>query len=362
MIQDLQKDSIKKILIFQQRQIGDLVLATPSIELVAKQFPNAEIHVFTEKKCVPILLHNPYISKILVLDKSKLTTLWKSIKFYWSIAKQNYDMIIALQHLPRLRWILAFSHAKYKIGLKNRFYNRIFYTHVVPIKGNYAAEEKASILRILDIHWNKEAPTIYLTEKEHAEAKTILSSHNISQNTLFITLDPTHRRITRQYPLNSYAQLVDILAEQYQNIKILPIYGPGEENEIKELVESVKNKSALILPPNMLSLRQLAAIISYAKVHIGNCSAPRHIATAVSTPTFTILGSTGGIWRYPSALHKDISAGLNCQPCFKNICPRLDNKNACLVSLPPRWVADSIIAHIQTITRQKNDTTTFHIS
>lgn len=40
---------IKKILVCQLRQIGDVMLSTPVAELLAQKFPDAEIHYFTEK-------------------------------------------------------------------------------------------------------------------------------------------------------------------------------------------------------------------------------------------------------------------------------------------------------------------------
>ena len=48
---DLATFSPKRILVCQLRQIGDVVLATPSIELLKRRYPDAEIHLLTENKC-----------------------------------------------------------------------------------------------------------------------------------------------------------------------------------------------------------------------------------------------------------------------------------------------------------------------
>ena len=50
---DLATFSPKRILVCQLRQIGDVVLATPSIELFKRRYPDAEIHLLTEKKMCP---------------------------------------------------------------------------------------------------------------------------------------------------------------------------------------------------------------------------------------------------------------------------------------------------------------------
>ena len=45
---DIAALSPRKILVCQLNQIGDVLLMTPSLELLARRFPDAEIHVVTE--------------------------------------------------------------------------------------------------------------------------------------------------------------------------------------------------------------------------------------------------------------------------------------------------------------------------
>ena len=58
---DLSSLHPKRILVCQQRQIGDVLLSTPVFELLKRRVPEAELHLFTEKKCEPLLRHNPFI-------------------------------------------------------------------------------------------------------------------------------------------------------------------------------------------------------------------------------------------------------------------------------------------------------------
>lgn len=60
----LPPESVRRILVCQLRQIGDVLLTTPSLELLARRYPGAEIHVFTEKKCLPMLQGNPHVHTI----------------------------------------------------------------------------------------------------------------------------------------------------------------------------------------------------------------------------------------------------------------------------------------------------------
>lgn len=38
-----------RILVCQLRQIGDVILSTPCLELLKRRYPESELHVFTEK-------------------------------------------------------------------------------------------------------------------------------------------------------------------------------------------------------------------------------------------------------------------------------------------------------------------------
>ncbi|MDY7001185.1 MAG: glycosyltransferase family 9 protein, partial [Thermodesulfobacteriota bacterium] len=98
---NLDPKKVDKILVCQLRQIGDVLLATPSIRLLKKAFPESEIHILTEKKSAPILEHNPDLAKIWAIDKKRLNHLGKELVFYFQVARQRFDLLVDFQQLPR---------------------------------------------------------------------------------------------------------------------------------------------------------------------------------------------------------------------------------------------------------------------
>ncbi|MDQ7031322.1 MAG: glycosyltransferase family 9 protein [Desulfonauticus sp.] len=335
--------SPKKILVCQLRQIGDVILTTPAIQLLHEKFPQAKIYLYTEKKCAHLLEHNPHIYKIIPLDKKKLKNFWDEVKFYYQVAKHDFDLIIDFQQLPRSRFVALFSKAKIKLTYTPPWYNRLFYTHWTNSLPGYAVYSKLSILRLLGIQPQIIKPQIYLTPEEIAWAKDYLTSLTANQYQI-ITFDPTHRRITRRWPTEHYALLGKLIGQKFPFTKIFLLYGPGEFEVAQKIYSSDPN--VFILPQKILSLREMAAIIHQASLHIGNCSAPRHIAVALDTPSLIILGATSSSWTYPDPKkHKDISLGLACQPCNQNTCPHVN----CLKQLTPEQVLSQSIDWIKTI-------------
>ncbi len=319
----------KKILVCQLRQLGDVILATPSFEILKKKYPQAELHVLTEKKCVPLLEQNPYIYKIWSLDKTILSSLIKELLWYWNVAQTNFDLIVDFQQLPRCRWIVAFSRAPVKLTYAPPWYTKILYTHFIkPIDG-YSAMSKASILRPLGIHWNGEQPCIYLTSEEKKSAQNFLITLGLKINHFLITIDPTHKQKTRRWPIKHYIQLMKDICNAYPSTCFLLLWGPGEYEYVQPISACKELQSYLLLPKDMLTLRTMAACIHKAQIHIGNCSAPRHIAVAVNTPSFTILGSTSSAWTFPSTDHNHIQANISCQPCNHNTCSHIKCLNNC---------------------------------
>lgn len=336
-------EKVRRILVCQLRQIGDVLLSTPAIELLRRQYPAAEIHFFTEKKCTPMLEGNPNIHTLWALDRKKLPTLLQEIAWYWQVARQGYDMVIDFQQLPRCRWVVGFSGAPVRLTHTPPWYNRPLYTHWTDMRGGYSAMSKASVLEPLGIRWNGEKPRLYLAGHERDAMRTMLAGLGLQAGHRLVTVDPTHRRATRRWPAEHYARLMTIAAERDASLRFLPLWGPGEEDDIRAMVAASGCAERILLPQRMLTLREMAACIGEAALHVGNCSAPRHIAVAVDTPSFVILGSTAGAWTFPSPEHRHIASTIACQPCNRNECDHI----SCLNGLDPAVVADVMLEHMQ---------------
>lgn len=340
-------EAVKSILVCQLRQIGDVLLTTPAIELLAARYPDAQIHVLTEKKCFPMLEHNPHIHTIWPLDKQALRNPLKEVAYYRKIAATRFDLAVDFQQLPRCRAAMFWARATVRLSFPPPWYLSALYTHWHKPQQGYSAQQKAEVLAPLGISWNGEKPRLYLTEDERAKAMRTLEPGNFAHRP-FISLDITHRHATRRWPARHYAALLDKLAEALPEWGFFLPYGPGEEQDVRTLAAACTHTERILIPEEVLSLRHMAACMQRASLHLGNCSAPRHMAVALDVPSFTILGSTSQGWTFPSAEHTHILARdhmpMPCQPCNKNACP---NQFACLEKLTPDLVFPFVMEHLK---------------
>lgn len=344
-MKDITAISPKRILVCQLRQIGDVVLSTPSVNLLHKKFPDAEIHILTEEKCMQVFENNPAVSHVWPIVKSELRNPLKALSFYRKVGRNGYDLVVDFQQLPRCRWVMMFCNAPVKLSYSPPWYNSFLYTNwPESIPGGYAAKYKAGVLKPLGIEWAGERPEIFISEAEREEAQRCLLSLGVLENESLVTIDPSHRRYTRRWPAEHYAKLLQMIAEKRPEYKFFLLYGPGEKN----VAASVKNIAGLgdkcVMFEKSGSLRIMAALIERAMLHIGNCSAPRHFAVGVGTPSITPPGSSSSAWTFPSPEHVEVVPDLDCQPCGNESCERGDL--ACLRNLLPEEVLLKVLEKI----------------
>ena len=345
-IKDISHIHPRRILICQLRQIGDVVLTTHVIQLLKERFPDASIDFFTEKKCAPVLENNPYLSEIKILDKKKLTSFARELACYWKIARSGYDLVIDFQQLPRCRFVVLFSRAPVRFTSSPPWYNRWLYTHWIPLENGHPIPRKAQLLAPLGIEWKEELPHIFLTREEKQEAADLLAAHGVQHDDILITVAPTHHSATRRWPARHYGELIRLAVRENTKIKCLLLYGPGERACVDEVIQTAQCPDHCILPESMLSLRQMAAIIEKADLHLGNCSSPRHFAVALGTPSLTVIGAAGTGWTFASPEHTDVIKNLPCQPCKQGRCAQ--GNTPCLQELSPETVLCSLRKALKT--------------
>lgn len=340
-----------RILVCQQRQIGDVLLASPVFEVLKKRFPKAELHIFTEQKCEPLLRHNPYIDVFHLIDKKK--GFFQQLAFYRSVASCRFDLVIDLQQLPRCRMMTLASRAPVRLSFPASALSRFIYNRLVTPKDGYASETKISLLEPFGIHWQKEGPRIFLTEEEKTQARKILADCGLSAESRLIVIDSTHRRASKRWPAERFAALMRLLKEKDGAFRFLLLRGPGEEQDIQHLralcLSLGLNEADLLIPQPVPEIRLSAACMAEAELLIGNCSSPRHMAAALNVPSLVIPGASGTAWKYPSPMHRELRPDLPCQPCSKTQC----DDPQCLLRVTPE---DALVVALELLQEDSRKT------
>lgn len=322
-------NTAEHILVIQLRQVGDVLLTTPALKVLRDHYPHSRISYLTETGPAALLRGNPHLDALVIRDRKN--TLLEDARLVWKLRQARYDLVIDFFCNPRSAWMSFLTGAPHRIagyhGGRTWWYTE---TPRIDSGKGYAADDKIALLRAIGIAGELVPPVLVTSQEVKQYIEDFFTNIYAGEQPEgpLITIDPTSRRQAKRWIPERYVQLADRLVERYQ-ARVIFVWGPGEREMVASLAQQGKYAHTLACETDLM---QLAALIQKSDLHIGNCSAPRHIAVAVGTPSLTIMGPTvPANWTYPSPLHRAIQGKVPCLECHKTDCKAHDCMNALTV-------------------------------
>ncbi len=345
----MKKKIPQKFLLIQFRQIGDVILTTPIPKILRRHFPHAQIDVLTFSVNERIWRYNPHISNLIPFNKKRGFLAF--LKLLRQIRRSHYDAVLDFQNTPRSTYCSLVSFAGYRVTWENSSRRRAYNT-LVPSRPIYPAAAKCSFLTPFIEELNvtempAPRPEVHFSKIEERRVDAIFQKYRIQPEDMVVTLAPTHRRIVRRWPLEFFLEAAHFIIKKY-NAKVILSWGPGEETYIKKGISEGDYEHPHLISDLFLNLLELAALMKRSTFHLGNDSAPQHLAVTQHLPTFTIFGATSTTWVYPSDEHVWIQKKLECQPCNKLEC-RFGDALPCLKTLEFEHIRPQLEEFIKTI-------------
>ena len=325
---------IKNILVTRLRFMGDVILTTPLLASLRDAYPHASITYCAETPFVDLLKNHPNVDNILELDRKKTKS---TLLLYKNILLNKYDIAIDLFGNPRSALLTWLSGAKIRIGGDFRG-RKHFYTH--PVKNDGPAKTAInfhlSYLGPLGIPKSNQNPFIIVSREEKKEAQEYLISKNFDLSKPIIGIHPGATWPAKKWLPDRFAQLANSL---YSNgYQVLFTMGPDERPLLNSIKTLCNFNPAM---PNVLPLRQLAAVLQNLAVYISNDCGPLHLAPAVGTKTVGIFGpGEPDIWfPYDNNLgHRLVFHKIDCSRCHRDLCEKMD----CMKAISVKNVLDKV--------------------
>jgi len=287
--------SPQKILVIQQKMIGDVLTSSLICENLKLNFPEAEIHYLVNRFTLPVVECNPCIDEFIIFENEHRKSKIKFYKFLKSIAGQNYTYVFDAYAKLESLLITRFSKAKHRYGFK-KSYSKFYYTKTVDIKQRSntevgtAIENRLRLLKLMpDIHIHREKPKIYLENSELEKAKTKLEAIGIKpHNCIMISALGSDK--SKTYPLEYLAELLDEIVLK-SKLKLILNYMPSQIREIEKLFNLCESKTQnqLVMNIEMRGLRDFMIVCKLCKAIIGNEGGAINIAKALDVPSFSIF-------------------------------------------------------------------------
>ncbi|WP_189605245.1 glycosyltransferase family 9 protein [Salinimicrobium marinum] len=286
-----------KILVIQQKMIGDVLTSSILFEALRKKYPDAELHYLIYTHTFPVVEHNPFIDRILLFDPvvdlkpNGLLPLLKKIK------KEKYDLVIDVYAKINTAIISAFSGATKRISYYKK-YTSGAYTHTFELltspktSAGLAIENRMLLLTAVAKDFPAELkPKLYLTKEEISSAKALMKNAGIEVDKPVYMIGILGSSSEKTYPLKYMAEILNKIISSVPAAQLLFNYIPSQEKEAKELYNlcSPQTQQHIFFETYGRSLREFMAITAQCDALIGNEGGAVNMAKALNVPTFSIF-------------------------------------------------------------------------
>ena len=292
-----------KILAVQNRMgIGDMIIFLPFIEAIAKKFDSpVSILVKENTKSSEILKNNPYINKIIFLDRNDHAKKGRHFGFRGTlnlasdIQKYNFDKVFIFNSSLRFRLIMKIAKIKdiYQYKLFDKKKQNIIKT----------AQDFLKRSINLDV---ESKPTISISPKDINEA---FLKYNIVKKNINILLGIGGSGDTKRVPAEKYIEFIKLCTNNYECKFFLAAGKKYEEQEIlkKILNSSFKNYCKAL---DDLTISETLPIIKNCNLAVCNDTSFSHLSAALEIETIVLMTDSPLLYgSYSPKMHPIIPDG-----------------------------------------------------
>lgn len=310
--------NVRRVLVVRLRSIGDTVLTTASLIALKRFLPEAEVDILLEDWVAPVLEGFDAVDDIITIGKSNKARL----KTAGEIRRKKYDVVFNLHGGTTSTFLTRATRAKHRVGFRHYQYN-FFYNHLAPPalelwkqEKLHSAEQMLALLGFAGVPVSDRPKTrLAVTEK----AKNSIDEKVKAEN--FALIHPAAAYDTKQWKTENFARVAELLHEK--GLKTIAVAAKNERGVLETLKANAKVPVQIF---DDLTLPEITALASKAKIFIGGDSGIAHIAAAVETPSVVIFGSSNRAHWHPwtNASFEIVFKEFRCQPCAGDFCREFD--------------------------------------
>lgn len=298
---------VKRILVIQTAFLGDVILATPVISELKRLFPDAKLDMLVKKGNESLLLNNPHLQELHVLNKSNGK--WKAIfGLIKEFRRNEYDLVINLHRFGSSGLITAFSKGKKRFGFRKNPFSFLYTKRFAHNIGDGTHEVERNLSIIAEFGAQKLVkPELFPSQKDVDRIEEYLKDD-------YVCIAPASVWFTKQLPAEKWVELINTFDP---NTTIYILGSPDDTNLGDSIIRDAQHSGAINLA-GKLSLLQSAALMKSAKRSYVNDSGPLHLASSVNANVTAFFCSTVPDFGFgPLSDDSEIKQveGLDCRPC-----------------------------------------------
>ncbi len=319
------RQSPQSILLIKPCCLGDVLMTTPLVDILATAYPEASITYMVGTWSKVVAEHDPAVN--MIIDSGTIGipgkyTLNDYMKLTKELRKHHFDMAFVLDRSPLMTLLPWLAGIPRRIG-PDSLGRGFSLTDRVPVSSSpthlqHQADIYLDLARAIGLPVAHPRMRFLSTEEERQSV--IKSSH------LQVALlagggsNPGMQLTEKRWPLENYRALTQKLVHEL-DAQVLLVGGPDEVALNQALLEELDVPVGSVLNlAGKTSIGQLAAQLEVCGLFIGNDSSPMHLAAALGIPVIAIFGPTSpqeyGPYPLDDPKHVSIWHSPDGQPCF----------------------------------------------
>ncbi len=324
-------ESLKRALVIKLRHHGDVLLASPVLTVLKRAVSGIDVDALVYDDTEAMLAGHPALAQLHSVGRNwkgegAAARLMSERKLFSALRARRYDLIVHLSEQPRGAWLARSLGARWSVApampARGNFWKNSF-THLYPLPKNgrrHQVELNLDALRRIGLQPAQDLRRTVIVAGVEAERRVahLLETSGWPERG-FVHLHPASRWTFKCWPAEKTAELIGRLSERGERVVITAAPNDVESALVADIVKRLR-VPALNLA-GQLSLKELVALISRAKMSVCVDSMPMHVASAVGTPVVALFGPSGelewGPWMVENAV---VTSSHTCRPCGNDGC------------------------------------------
>lgn len=313
---------MNSILIIRPSAMGDIVMASPMIGVLCKNYPHARIAWLVEPPYADLLRCNNGLDELIIWNKKEWRDLFQERRFFllWrkitefsrELRKREFDLVIDAQGLLRSRLLAWLSRSRERVGLESKEPGRFLMTKSIS-RGAHTqvmGSEYRHMMGVLGLEVKDFHPEIISSVEDEGSGREMIKGSGVGDR--YVVFSPFTTRPQKHWFNDRWTELSGLIHERLGMPVVL--LGGKDDSEDAASIKGASHGNVINLT-GQTTLGQCVAIIKGASLLIGVDTGLTHMGAAFDTPTVALFGATCPYLYTSGQKTSVIYNPMTCSPC-----------------------------------------------
>jgi len=288
------------LVVRQQNQMGDMLLATPCLRALRECLPGSRITLVASDENEAVVRRNPHVDEVLVYSKKTFKARPLALAgFISTLRKGRFDVAVVLSTVSlsvTSALLCIVSGARFRVTYSGESFGLGFvdgaFHFAVPIHDATVHQTRLGLglLEHFKITTRDLFPVMVPSEDDEKFAREFTSGLQSAEGTpsTLVAIHPGAGKKKNRWPAARFAELARALNAR-DGSRVLVMAGPSDAEVLNEVMKELEFRPVLLTGE---TIGRVAAVMKRLDLLVCNDTGVLHVAASVGCPTLALFGPT----------------------------------------------------------------------